>query len=81
MLCFSLTLPSVKCQKGPIYASGAGGLPSPPAKSAGSGKPPAEEGVQREETETIKTVGNEFVRVVTGSVGYESPEGLPVFIK
>lgn len=68
-------------QKAPVYASGAGGLALPPPKSSGPTAAPSEDGVVREEMETFKTEGEHFIRVVTGKVGYTSPEGLAVSIK
>ncbi|XP_015125396.1 uncharacterized protein LOC107047167 [Diachasma alloeum] len=53
--------------------------PLPPPKPAVSAK--TEDGVTREETEELKEVNGELVRVVKGNFGFDSPEGLPVAVK
>lgn len=42
---------------------------------------PTEDGVDREETVEFKMIGDEMVRVVSGSYSYQSPEGLAVSFK
>lgn len=75
-------------QKAPPFARGSGGLvlPLPLAGKARvpASQPPgnnAVDGVQREEVTSFKKVGNETIIVVEGSLGYNSPEGLPVSVK
>nr|QGT33369.1 cuticular protein 16 [Microplitis mediator] len=55
---------------------------------SGGSRPPAtppqapkEDGVTREETEDLKEIDGQLVRVVKGNFGYDSPEGLPVAVK
>ncbi|KZC04759.1 PREDICTED: uncharacterized protein LOC107192629 isoform X2 [Dufourea novaeangliae] len=75
-------------QKAPQFARGSGGLilntPFEDNKARNRPIPSAantEDGVQREETETLKEVDGELVRVVKGSFAYKSPEGLPISVK
>lgn len=60
-----------------------GGAPKPPPKQNNPTPQvqPKEDGVMREETEELKEIDGHLVRVVKGSLGYDSPEGLPVSIK
>ncbi|XP_074100840.1 uncharacterized protein LOC141528599 [Cotesia typhae] len=48
---------------------------------ASSPQAPKEDGVIREETEDLKEVNGQLVRVVKGNFGYDSPEGLPIAVK
>ena len=54
-------------------------IPGPPA--APSAAASVVDGVVREETEELKEVDGQLVRVVKGSFGYDSPEGLPISVK
>ncbi|XP_043461325.1 N66 matrix protein-like [Leptopilina heterotoma] len=76
-------------QKAPPFARGSGGL-ALPLPLAGKARVPASQppagnnavdGVQREEVTSFKKVGDETIIVVEGSLGYNSPEGLPVSVK
>nr|XP_033330569.1 uncharacterized protein LOC117222762 isoform X3 [Megalopta genalis] len=78
-------------QKAPPFARGSGGLilNTPlednkarhrPIQSGPSGSTAGDQ-VQREETEMLKEVDGELVRVVKGSFSYKSPEGLPISVK
>ncbi|XP_011315194.1 probable H/ACA ribonucleoprotein complex subunit 1 [Fopius arisanus] len=58
-----------------------GGNPPLPAPRQATSPAKTEDGVIREETEELKEVDGQLVRVVKGSVGYDSPEGLPVALK
>lgn len=53
--------------------------PAPPA--APSAAAAQVDGVVREETEELKEVDGQLVRVVKGSFAYDSPEGLPIAVK
>ncbi|XP_053971373.1 uncharacterized protein LOC128872566 [Hylaeus volcanicus] len=80
-------------QKAPLFARGSGGLilntpfednkarKSPVASANVNVNANAEDGVQREETEMLKEVDGELVRIVKGSFSYNSPEGLPISVK
>ncbi|XP_043505322.1 uncharacterized protein LOC122526175 [Polistes fuscatus] len=69
-------------QKAPPFARISGGLIlNTPYESGGNPTSSNNvDGVQREETEDIKIVDGQPVRVVKGSYSYKSPEGLPVSV-
>ncbi|CAD6206374.1 GSCOCG00010043001-RA-CDS [Cotesia congregata] len=58
-----------------VGRSGGSRLPATPPQA------PKEDGVIREETEDLKEVNGQLVRVVKGNFGYDSPEGLPIAVK
>ncbi|KAH0535146.1 translation initiation factor IF-2-like [Cotesia glomerata] len=58
-----------------VGRSGGSRLPAPPPQAH------KEDGVIREETEDLKEVNGQLVRVVKGNFGYDSPEGLPIAVK
>ncbi|XP_012279329.1 uncharacterized protein LOC105699139 [Orussus abietinus] len=70
-------------QKAPPFARGAGGLSLPTPLEGGAPKSPSvsENGVQWDETSDFKEVDGQVVRVVQGTLSYNSPEGLPIFVK
>lgn len=56
--------------------------PAAASTSRGSSAPPQQvDGVVREETEELKEVDGQLVRVVKGNFAYDSPEGLPIAVK
>ncbi|XP_014203766.1 uncharacterized protein LOC106636047 [Copidosoma floridanum] len=76
----ALPLPSGGSPPANVNRLPGGGAARPNAGPAAPG-PPQEEGVQREESVSFKEVDGETVRVVEGTYGYQSPEGLPVSFK
>lgn len=71
-------------KEGERYAAGSGAASvntKPTSAPAAAPQPPREEGVVREETEDLKEINGELVRTVQGSLSYDSPEGLAVFVK
>ncbi|XP_014607338.1 PREDICTED: uncharacterized protein LOC106788520 [Polistes canadensis] len=89
-ICFLLSLTYCSAeklspdQKAPPFARISGGLIlNTPYESGGQVGTSSNnvDGVQREETEDIKIVDGQPVRVVKGSYSYKSPEGLPVAVK
>lgn len=82
----TLRLPILRSGQTPAHVSllKPGG-PKSPASTSNSAEGPASQpvdtAIQREEMTSFKEVNGETVRVVVGSYGYESPEGLPVSFK
>ncbi|XP_066582002.1 uncharacterized protein [Prorops nasuta] len=74
-------------QKAPLFARGSAGLVleapmenGPPSSDSISSNNNVD-GVEREESEMLKAVDGQLIRVVKGHFSYNSPEGTPVFVK
>lgn len=81
----TLGLPLLRAGQTPAHVSilKPGGSPPRPSQNTAEGPAPVpvDENIQRQESTSFKEVNGETVRVVVGSYGYESPEGLPVSFK
>ncbi|XP_043286334.1 translation initiation factor IF-2-like [Venturia canescens] len=68
-------------QAADVGRRGGQAIPGPPAPAPSGGSTQQVDGVVREETEELKEVDGQLVRVVKGNFAYDSPEGLPIAVK